>query len=211
MSADNIIGLVLAVAILGSYELELHPVMERIIHTGYDAIVDIGCAEGYYATGLALRLSNTKVFAFDVDERARRLCRQMTEVNGVADRVEIREACTAESISRLPLGSRSLIISDCEGYEHLLFTPECVTALARHDVLIEVHAFVNPDIPVVLRQRFAATHRIEAIQSTDDSDKPARYPWRKMESFSSDEWRTLLAEGRPGIMEWLWMTPRGDV
>ncbi len=196
--------------LLGSYELELRPVMERIIQTGYEAIVDIGCAEGYYATGLALRLSNTKVFAFDVDERARRLCRQMAEVNGVADRVEIREACTAKALAGLPLGRRSLIISDCEGYEHLLFTPGCVTALARHDVLIEVHAFVNPDIPVVLRQRFAATHRLEAIQSMDDADKPARYPWRKEESFSDDEWRALLAEGRPGIMEWLWMTPRGD-
>ena len=194
--------------LLGSYELELRPVMEQIMQTDYDSVVDVGCAEGYYATGLALRLPEAKIFAFDLDERAQRLCRQMAEVNGVTARVEVGSACSPSVLAGLPLGRRALIISDCEGYEQLLFTPECVAALAQHDVLIEVHAFVNPDIPVLLRQRFAATHDLTAIQSTDDADKPARFPWRHEESFTPEEWRALLAEGRPGIMEWLWLTPR---
>ena len=197
--------------LLGSYELELHPVMERIIRTDYETIVDVGCAEGYYAIGLALRIPGSKVYAFDVDDRAQRLCRQMAEVNGVSDRVKVRAACTPAVLAGLPLGRRALIMSDCEGYEHLLFTPDCIASLAAHDVLIEVHAFVNPDIPVLLRQRFAATHRIEAITSRDDADKPSHYPWAAHEDFSPREWRALLAEGRPGIMEWLWMTPRGEV
>jgi hypothetical protein len=190
--------------LLGSYERELHGVMEKIVHTKYDTVVDVGCAEGYYATGLALRLPEAKVFAFDVNERAQYLCREMAQFNGVGDRVEVRAHCSPEVLMELPLGQRALIISDCEGYEHQLFSEECVAALAGHDVLIEVHAFVNPDIPVLLRQRFAATHRVQAVASTADADKPAQYPWRGHENFSSEEWRALLAEGRPGIMEWLW-------
>ncbi len=191
--------------LLGSYERELHHIMERIVRTDYETVVDVGCAEGYYATGLALRLPEARVIAFDVDPRARELCRQMAETNGVQSRVEIRDWCTAEILAGLPLGRRALILSDCEGFEHLLFTAPCVAALARHDVLIEVHAFVNPDIPVLLRQRFAPTHHIESVTSTVDADKPAHYPWTAHENFSPEEWRALLAEGRPGIMEWLWL------
>jgi len=67
---------------------------------------------------------------------------------------------------------------------------------------------VNPDIPVLLRQRFAATHHIQAFTSTADADKPNHYPWRSHEHFAPEEWRALLAEGRPGTMEWLWLTSK---
>jgi len=194
--------------LLGSYERELHHIMERIVRTDYETVVDVGCAEGYYATGLALRLPEARVIAFDVDASARELCRQMTEANGVSSRVEIRSECSPLALMELPLGRRALIISDCEGYEQHLFTPDTIAMLAAHDVLIEVHAFVNPDIPVLLRQRFAATHHIESVASTDDADKPAHYPWIAQENFTPEEWRALLAEGRPGIMEWLWLTSK---
>jgi hypothetical protein len=49
--------------LLGSYERELHGIMERIVRTDYATVVDIGCAEGYYAAGLALRLPEARVFA----------------------------------------------------------------------------------------------------------------------------------------------------
>src|SRR5262245_56331762 len=35
--------------LLGTYERELHPVLERICKEPYEGIVNIGCAEGYYA------------------------------------------------------------------------------------------------------------------------------------------------------------------
>src|SRR5262245_45426434 len=38
---------------LGSYEAELHPAIEEIISRPYETIIDVGCAEGYYAVGLA--------------------------------------------------------------------------------------------------------------------------------------------------------------
>ncbi len=42
--------------LLGCYEAELHGALERILGTRYDTVVDIGCAEGYYAVGLALKM-----------------------------------------------------------------------------------------------------------------------------------------------------------
>ena len=40
--------------LLGCYEQELHPVLDRMKNTGFDKILNIGCAEGCYAIGLAI-------------------------------------------------------------------------------------------------------------------------------------------------------------
>jgi hypothetical protein len=109
---------------------------------------------------------------------------------------------------KLPLGHRALILSDCAGDELQLFSPDCIAMLAGHDLLIEVHTYVSPDISEILRRRFAATHHIESIASTADADKPAHYPWTAHENFSAAEWRALLAEGRTGPVEWLWLTAK---
>src|SRR5271170_382684 len=42
--------------LLGSYEAELQAHFERVIGTDYSAIVDVGCADGYFAVGLAMRM-----------------------------------------------------------------------------------------------------------------------------------------------------------
>ena len=39
---------------LGCYEWELHGAVRQILDRGYKTIIDVGCAEGYYAVGLAL-------------------------------------------------------------------------------------------------------------------------------------------------------------
>lgn len=39
--------------LLGSYESELHETLERLLCNDYDLVLDIGCAEGFYAVGIA--------------------------------------------------------------------------------------------------------------------------------------------------------------
>jgi hypothetical protein len=60
--------------LLGTYEAELRPHIEALVAEGLDCVIDIGCAEGYYAVGLAYRFPNLEVFAFDIDETARTAC-----------------------------------------------------------------------------------------------------------------------------------------
>jgi 2-polyprenyl-3-methyl-5-hydroxy-6-metoxy-1,4-benzoquinol methylase len=62
----------LASKITGSYESELHAVVEEICLTPYRDVLDVGCAEGYYAVGFARRLRQATVHAFDIDEHSRR-------------------------------------------------------------------------------------------------------------------------------------------
>ena len=56
--------------LLGCYEHELHPHIERLIGQTFDALLNIGCADGYYAVGLAMRMPGVPVFAHDLNPKA---------------------------------------------------------------------------------------------------------------------------------------------
>ncbi len=49
------VGSAVVPKLVGSYEQELHGVLADIAQTPYMVVVDVGCAEGYYAVGLAAR------------------------------------------------------------------------------------------------------------------------------------------------------------
>ena len=194
--------------LLGSYEKELQPIWEIICNNAYTEIVDIGCAEGYYAVGLALRIPGAKVFAYDTDQNAIRLCRNMAELNKVGQRVVTGGFCNGEILKPRLLSGKALIISDCEGYEKDLFSKEIVQLLAHHDVLVELHDFIDIEISSVIRRRFKDTHVIRAIQSVDDITKAHSYCYEELQGYTLSARKFLLAECRPAIMEWFYMTPR---
>jgi hypothetical protein len=202
------LGSTLAPKLLGSYESELDSVMEEICSKRYTEIIDIGCAEGYYAVGLAMRVRHATIYAFDTNEEAIAACLAMARANGVADRIVPGTFCDAEALKGVPFTGRALVISDCEGYEKQLFTPDLVPYLAQHDLLIEVHDFIDIEISQVVRKRFQDSHDISTIRSVDDITKAHSYRYPELEGYSLAQKRQLLAEGRPSIMEWLYMTPR---
>jgi SAM-dependent methyltransferase len=161
---------------IGSYESELTPVFTTIIKQGYDTILDIGCAEGYYANGLALTNPQARVYAYDVDERARRICEQISKLNGLEGRVIIGSKMDAAGLGAFDLaGRKTLIISDCEGYEKALFTKQNISNLKNADVLIEVHDLFDMTISGYLKEIFNSTHHIQVLSSVDDIKKAQTY------------------------------------
>ena len=56
---------------VGSFELELHPAVERIVAERPATVVNVGSAEGYYAVGLAMRLAGARVVGFELDPALR--------------------------------------------------------------------------------------------------------------------------------------------
>lgn len=198
-------GSAISPKLLGTYELELHASLANILKRRHDCIVDIGSAEGYYAIGLA-RLTNSTVYAFDSDEKARKLCSEMAVANGVE--LQLENFCTAESLLKLPLGKRSLIISDCEGYEVELFSEKTVNMLTSHDLIIETHDIYQAGILDALLKRFKNTHNVEVIESFDDKEKVFRYVLPDLNDISAENRLRLLREFRPGKMKWLVATAR---
>ena len=101
-------GSTLLPKLLGSYESELHGVLEEMLINNYASVVDIGCAEGYYAVGLGLRLPEAEVYAFDTAIEARQSCCALAKLNRLDNRVHIGGFCDATLLksSRHPARDR---------------------------------------------------------------------------------------------------------
>jgi len=186
--------------LLGSYEAELHQWVTAIINTDYGKIINVGCAEGYYAVGLALKVPETRVFAFDIDPRPRQLCEKMAEMNGVSERVVVRGECNCEGLDAL-LDDRSLVIMDCEGCELPLLDPGRVPNLRVSDVLVELHDFIDRSISPTIISRFADTHDISLVSGLERD--PSNYP--ALETFNDWDRRVAVTEFRPERMQWAFM------
>lgn len=194
--------------LLGLYESELHPVIEELLANRYTSIIDIGCAEGYYAIGLALRSPEAQIYAYDTNARAKELCAQMADLNGVHNRLHLGDFCTRDVLKSIPLGHRALVVSDCEGYEGQLFDKAIAEHLKGHDVIIETHDFIDIELSNRIREAFAETHHIRSIKSTDDIEKGHTYRSPLLERYTTRERFVILREARPFIMEWLIMTSK---
>jgi hypothetical protein len=191
--------------LLGTYECELIPIIEDIVSGGYDSVIDIGAAEGYYAVGLAKRMPGAEIVCFEKEEAARRLLGQFATENDVASRLEVHGVATADRLESVLKGmDRTVVICDVEGAEADLIDPSAVPGLKTADILVELHDFVNPEIASILRARFHPTHRILEIPARD----------RRLEDWTVDSHLgrrhklALLDELRPAGMRWFWMVQR---
>lgn len=196
-------GSTLIPKLVGSYEVELTPTLSRLLSNDYRIIADVGSAEGYYAVGLALRFPHASVVAFDIDARARRLCRRLAAINGVSDRVSVRASCCHQSL-RDALTSRALLVCDCEGYEIKLLDPAAVPSLRSADIVVELHEHLVPDSESVIRSRFSGTHDIELI--TSSRREPKDYP--AIRGFEPVEQYTAVNELRPADQRWVFLRAR---
>ena len=189
--------------LLGTYELELHPLVEALrTQAPYQHIVNIGAGEGYYAIGLARQLPQSRLTAFEADPESRVILSRMAQLNEVASRITIREFCTPSLLQEaLQDIEHTLVVCDVEGGEQELLNPATIPSLSRADILVELHDFLIPGISDVIRQRFTTTHRITEIAA-----RPRQLSdWPSSLSLPIAYRRTALSEYRPGGMRWFWM------
>ena len=194
--------------LLGTYEQELHPIIDEIRRTPFDRIIDIGAAEGYYAVGLARSspVQGQRIIAFEAQEYGRGLLKQLADRNGVKN-LEIQGACDVADLAEVVAGAGSkLIICDVEGFETTLLDPSRAPGLRSCSILVELHDTPADPISETIRERFRHSHRIEEVLSADRTwdDFPAK------NVFARALPRTLalraMNEARD-IQRWFWMQP----
>jgi len=148
--------------LLGCYEQPLHTLIEDVVLTNYSTILNIGCAEGYYAVGLARRMQNTRIIARDRAEHAQLSCRNLADKNGVSDQVVVGGAVSPEDLGGLSDG-KTLLLCDIEGSEFELLDPVRAPCLLATDIIVEAHDCYRPGLSGELHRRFDATHDIRLI------------------------------------------------
>jgi hypothetical protein len=193
---------------LGSYETEIQDMVGDLCRRGYAIVANVGSAEGYYAVGFARANTASRVFAFEIDPFARRALARLAEMNGIADRIEIRDRCTWNVLNDLQ-SDKLLLFVDIEGAEMDLLDPGRCDALRRFDILAELHqpgeAGNKINIEETISDRFAATHDIRRRQQTNRSEWIAanRHVWDKR--LSEEEVDRATNEFRTGNQVWLWL------
>jgi predicted RNA methylase len=180
---------------LGCYEEELHPhieyQVERLAKLEDAKIVDLGCAEGYYAIGLARRLPEAIIYGVDISKKSLAILHKAAEINGVKIKVD----CDLAEVMKRP----DLVICDVEGDEINYLKLDFFPDLAHADIIVECHNTKEFVITDILRQRFADTHQIEHI--FEGARNPNKYVFLQGRQ-SLHRWMAVC-EGRPCMMDWL--------
>jgi hypothetical protein len=196
--------------LLGTFERELHVVIEKALQIPFDRVVNVGAREGYYATGLALRLPGAKVVAFEAELEGQRIISHLACLNSVAERLEVLGWCgPSELEASLAAAEKCLVVCDVEGYEDTLMDPVSVPSLRRSWLLIEEHEQAAPGIGKALERRFSPTHRV--VRIWQEPRTVYNYPLNPvLKWLPTESWRPFLNEQRQYRMSWLWLEPLGQ-
>ena len=162
--------------LLGCYEQPLHVHIENAIKRGYKKVVNIGSAEGYYTVGIALRLPDAEIYAFDTDNNAQNSCIELARKNAVEERVQVSGLFSPENFTDYA-GGDSLILCDIEGAEAELLDPAVSPALERIDLIVEAHECLRPGVTELLMNRFSETHEIILVEDSGLRNLEIVPPW----------------------------------
>ena len=189
--------------LLGTYESELHPHFTALVRDGLDVIVDVGCAEGYYAVGLARMAPDVIVHARDIDPRAQAACAELARRNGVSDRLRIGGEFKPEDFQAFA-GQRALVLVDAEGAEADILDPARGPALAHMSIVVETHDVFRPGSEALIASRFSDTHDIIRVEQQPKTfDMP---PW--MRKLTHLDQLLSVWEYRLQPTPWLVMRPK---
>lgn len=193
-------GSALLPKILGSYEESIQSWIEEVIEKKkYENILDIGCAEGYYACGFAMRLPNSKITAYDIDEVARNNTAELINENNL-NNIEIKAECTHEELnSKSTLGT--LVFCDIEGFEKILLDPIKVPNFKYVDLIIETHDCFVPNITEELISRFYMSHTMRIIVDYPYKIKTYDTPLK----CTDEQMQCIIDERRPHFMKFIYM------
>jgi glycosyltransferase involved in cell wall biosynthesis len=197
-------------AYLGTYELELEPLLAELARTPFDLVLNVGAADGYYAAGLARLWPGARVVAFEMLPEKQENVRRVAAENGLAERIAIEGEGTRERLEALMRAAeRPLVWIDVEGAELELLDPERVPALRRAEIVVELHPHLVAEPREALERRFAATHDVQVVLG--EERRPEQFP------LAGRLWRTppgralaveAMQERRPERQDWLRLTPR---
>jgi predicted O-methyltransferase YrrM len=194
-----------AAKVIGSFECELHDAIETLIAGRPDVVINIGSAEGYYAVGMALRLPDAKVIAYDTNAERTAQLQAIAQHNGVGDRIEaLGRACEHSDLTR-GAGPGTTILCDCDGAELELLDPAVVPALCQATILVEAHDLLRPGIADALASRHESSHVIERIPTQRFVDD-----YRQLDFMPLVTRQLAISEFRGAPMEWLVLWPRDE-
>ena len=196
--------------LLGAYEFCLHEVIYEVIDqfSGY-SVVDLGCAEGYYAAGLAAKLGSNAILIADTNKASLEQCKQL--INSNCSHIKVTEISYAKPgpvATFLSDNPNSVVFVDIEGFEKDLFDDcDFISKLREAVVIVELHEFVHQGICQSAKDSLEETHEVQILREIDPS--PEDYP--EIANLDGISRSLALCESRPIIMKWIYAKPKNYI
>lgn len=186
--------------ILGTYEAELHEILQQLPNRGYEKLLNIGCSSGYYAVGLARLIPGIRVNGYDIEGEACHAALALARINGVADRVFIEQKVFEPAHFSAAADGATLVIMDIEGAEDDLLNEQAIAGLLHSDILLEIHECYVPGLTHKLSNRFQASHDVQIVERRNFN---LQLP-EQMRKWSDFDRSLAVCEFRAGPTPWLW-------
>ena len=169
--------------------------------------IDIGAADGYYTTGVALSGLAEKVYAYEISAEGRQKVRESARRNGCEESVEIRGVADFSELSKLvEKHSQALILIDIEGAEYDLLDKSLLAVMSNCVIIVELHPWLaekGQDKQSALMVRSEQSHRSRLIEAGPiNIDK-----FEELRGFDDNHRLLAFSEGRKQTMQWLVLTP----
>jgi len=196
--------------IFGTYEKEISHFFNVEFLNKFKSIIDIGCAEGYYFSGIAYLHSQessstfSSLIGYDINQDALNEAKRLLDLNKIKD-YELKTSGYEVDLNNIK--TPALLICDIEGGERDIIDIKRINALSDIHILVEIHDEPNnSDTLNLLLARFSDTHEITQYQFKERivEDFP-KINWLKI---SGNLKITLMAEGRIYGKNWLFMVPK---
>ena len=189
--------------LVGLYEQELHPYVLKCVANAPDCIVNVGCADGYYAAAFGRLLPNAAIFGTDIDQKFESEFHETLSINGLKGHFLLDfKFSKAEAFEPF---TRIIWIVDCEGYERNI--PELEEEIRKKsDFLIECHECFVPNVTENLIDMLSKTHDIciARFSGRNPNDVQAFSHLDSFEKF------LMVCEFRAETTQWIYAQARGS-
>jgi hypothetical protein len=196
--------------LLGIYEQEiLNAIMSA--QKKYNVFIDLGAADGYYSIGSLISQKFKVSYAFEISIKGREVIQKNATLNNCSNKLHVFGEATKnfyKSIPKKELDS-AVILIDIEGAEFSLFDSELFRNLKKSIIFIEVHDWLYKDSKKKMTELTNNAKPFFKISTlTTASRDLSKFP-ELFDYEDSDRW-LIASEGRPKLMSWLRLDPRGS-
>lgn len=189
-------GSTLLPKIFGTYE---QPLMKYLNTKKYKQVIVIGCAEGYYAAGIAYKNPKINVVASDIDSNALAMCTKIKKINNLQNLV-IQGQLDHIELDRLIIPNKTLIVCDIEGSEDKMIDPEKSPNLKHCDIICELHDdLLGYNITEKIAKRLANTHENILIYDCHNRKIPKNCKCK----VRPEDLFLITDENRDGLSRWM--------
>ena len=183
----------------GTYELSVAQKLFDLVHSRkITTFVDIGCADGFHATGIGSIDSIKDVICFDIDEISLGNCQYNAIANGIVNKFKFQNRkFTKTDLVSVP--DNSLILIDIEGAEYELLDEDYLQLHKRKKItsVVELHSS-KMNSPLIERVNAAGLQaELFSISKIEIDYK------NDIKCLDENQFMLLLSQGRRDYQEWL--------